>query len=195
VPQEQISSIAAREKDEGRRAAEKAIAEKLGVTVDEAAQIIADAKARDEAQLSEAQKAQKRAEAEAAKAANAIAKASELELQLKVKLALISEGVPAERLDAVSRLVDATTDADEKAIAGAVSAAKQANPWAFEESAAAGDGGEGEKPPAKKPPASDPPGKPPAKPKGGEGAYDRGLELAKSQFSGGGGSHPLVRSE
>lgn len=72
--QDDLTRIATREKEAGKRAAETELAESLGVSLDEAKKIVADAKAAGEAAKTEAQKdrdaaAKEKQDAEAEKAA------------------------------------------------------------------------------------------------------------------------------
>lgn len=187
LSQDEVNRIAAREKDEGKRAAERAMAESLGVTVEEAKQIIADARARDDAEKTEAQKAQARAEAAEKKATALVEEATRKGHEAAVRLALLEGGVLRERLDSAARLVDAEPGASEQDFAKAITAARTAAPEFF---VAQSEGNEPPKPgdppkPATPPTPSDPPGTPP-KPSTGEGAFERGAKRATERATASG---------
>jgi len=169
--QEEVTRIAAREKDEGERAATRRLLEAAGVKdADELKAIVEAARKRDEAELSEAQRSAKAAESAVKAAEERERVAAAVAHAANVKLALIDAGVPREQLDVVSRLVDVETGADEKAIKAAVDAAKKALPAAFTAQQIV-------------PPNTDPSGKPPAS-QGGDDAMKRGLERAKAGGNG-----------
>jgi hypothetical protein len=184
ITQEEVSRIAAREKDQGRRAAENAIAEKLGVSVEEAAEIVKAARAAADAERTEVERA-KGAEATAKAAAKAAEDAlARTQHERKIELELIEQGVPVKAAAKVVALVDSEVGSDEAAVAASVAALKAEMPAVFTAAEEPELGPDGKPVPAKpKPPASDPKGTPP-KPTAGEDAFSRGAERAKSHGGG-----------
>lgn len=116
-----------------KKQAEKALADSLGVSVDEAKQIIADQKAAQEAAKGESQKAidaaKAREEAATARERAAIAR----ERSAEVKLALMDAGINPTRLARATTLLvtDVAEDADADAIKAAAEALKSEMPELF----------------------------------------------------------------
>lgn len=175
IPQDEVNRIAAREKDQGRRAAEAAIAEKLGVTVEEAAQIVKAAREAADADKSEADKAKGAAATEKAKREQAERELAQERHDRKVELELIDAGVPAKAAAKLVKLVDSEPGSDDAAVKAAVETLKTEMPQVFEAKSAEEEEGGETKPPK---PSSDPKGTPP-KPTAGEDAMSRGAERAK----------------
>src|SRR5690606_23599383 len=80
--QAEVTALATREKQQGRQEALREITERLGCTVEEAEQMLKDARDRENEQLTEAERKLKAAEAREAKAAEREAKAAEREHRL-----------------------------------------------------------------------------------------------------------------
>lgn len=137
MTQAQIDAQAAGIRKEAERTAkkqaEKALADSLGVSVDEAKQIIADQKAAKEAAQSESEKAvnaaKTREEAATARERAAIAR----ERAAEVKLALMDAGINPTRLARATTLLvtDVAEDADAEAIKAAAEALKSEMPELF----------------------------------------------------------------
>lgn len=145
--QAEVDAIVSRERasTKAATAAETAtaLATELGCTVEEAKAYIAAAKTAEEGQLSDAQKAQKKAEADAVTAAAATAAAELAGLQAKITIALVSAGVPVvavkpedqakvdAKLAMLIKLVDVPATADADAIKAAVTLLKETTPELF----------------------------------------------------------------
>ena len=129
--QAELARIAAREKDEGRRAAEQTVAQQLGCTVDEAKAILERHRNAERDAMSEAERAKADAETARAAAQQAEAQAKKALRDANVTLALTNAGVRADRRDAAIRLTTIADDADDAAIAAAVEATKTAYPEFF----------------------------------------------------------------
>lgn len=206
ITQADLTRVGTQQKAEGRRAAEKAIADKLGVTVDEAVDLIAEAKAAKEANDTEADKARRKAEADSKTAADATAAAAQERHDARVERALIAAGVTAglddeaadKKLARLARLVDAEVGDDLDVIKANVADLKKDEPGLF----AVADAGDGEdddeeeevdpitgKPKKTTAPNSDPKVKK-GKNKKTEDAFARGAERAKS--GAGDGSYPIL---
>ena len=174
--QAELNRIAAREKEEGKRAAARELAEQLGCTVDEAKELIARARAQDDSQKTEAQKAREAADKEKADAEKERAEAAKEKHTARIERCLLKAGVPDTKLDKVARMLDVEVGAEIDKIDEAAKELKKEFPELF-----AGE--------RKPPPGSDPGGsggKPPVKPN--EDAFTRGADRAKqyrgSQFVG-----------
>lgn len=129
--QDDVKRIAVKEKREGREAAERALAEKLGVPIDDAIRLLKEAKEQEERNKTEAQKGlekeQKRATEAEAKAAEAEARA----FTSDVKLALVLEGVNQQRLEHAIKLVDVAPGASEDDLKAAIGKLKEDLPEMF----------------------------------------------------------------
>ena len=163
--QEDLNRIAAREKDEGKRAALADVAKTLGCTLEEAAQIIKAHKEADDKQKSEAQRAQEAADKAKADAEKEKADAAREKHIARVERALLKAGVPDGKLERVARMLDAEVGADLDKIEAAAKDLKKEFPELFT----------GTK---QGPPNSDPPGTPP-KPTLKDDAYAAGVARAK----------------
>jgi hypothetical protein len=194
LTQEELSRIATREKAEGRTAGrrelEQELSQKFGVSLEEAEKLIREARERDDAQKTEAQREKEAAERErkAAEAEKAAAAADRH--AVKVERALTAAGFQPrkdedlasfqERLARCARLVDAEVGADDSAIQGAVTKVKEEFTELFSQTPASGF----------RPPSGDPQGTPPAKPPASPGdakqrAHERAVRMgfAKAQAS------------
>lgn len=191
LTQADVDRIVSQRVNETKTATERQVAESLGVSIDEAKRIIAEAKEQEDAQKTEAQRAREAADAEKAAAAEEKKTAASDRHAAKVERALLRAGVTDEddekldkRLTRLSRLIDVEVGADEAAIKAAVDALKVEEPALFGTPAGEGGGDNGEpkgvKPP--KAPGSDPKGSPPP-PKQSEDAFSRGAERAKGYAS------------
>lgn len=183
--QAEVDAMIAERVNKEKGASAKEIADKLGITLDEAAKVIADKKAEDDKQKTEAQLATEKAikEADASAAATASAKAAEHDT--KVLRALVLAGVPIlategqdqkvidDRLAKIGQLVSADVGADDATITAAVTSLQTSMPELFAPQVI--------DPNAPKPPPSNDPNKPPNKtPKPAENAMQRGAERAKA---------------
>lgn len=169
--QAELNRIAAREKDEGKRAAAAEIAKQLGCTVEEAVEFIKQAKAKEDAEKTEAQKAKEAADKAKADADTAAAEAAQEKHMARIERSLLKAGVPDAKLDKVARMLDVEVGAEIDKIDEAAKDLKKEFPELF----AGGKQG---------PPGSDPGGnggKPNVKPN--EDAFNRGAERAK-QYRG-----------
>lgn len=163
--QEDLNRIAAREKDEGKRAALSEVAKTLGCTVEEAADIIKRSKEADDAQKTEAQRAKEAAERAKAEADEEKAQAAREKHIVRVERALLKAGVPDAKIERVARMMDVEVGAEPEKLDEAAKALKKDFPELF----ATGSGGTND---------SDPPGSPP-KPKIKDDKFNAGAERAK----------------
>lgn len=182
LPQSQVDAIAAREKAEGKRAAEQALATELGVDLATAKQIITKAREAEDAQKTDAQKAREAADAEKT-AAEAEKQAAKVEVyNTRLERAFVRTGLELGDTDAdkakmarIQRMVSTEPGATFDEILADVQAIKTEFPGLF-------DGKTPEKTPQRRAPGSDPKGKAPA-PKGGEDAMAKGRERARRHRS------------
>lgn len=183
--QEEVTAMMAREKDQGKRAAEEALAKSLGCTLEEAKTVIADSRKRADAEKSEAQRAREAADAEKAEAERVKGESLRERQNTRIQAALMRAGVTQSdddkdgskfeaKLARLTKLVDVEAEADAAAVTAAVKSLKDEEPGLF---AASGPG----KP---KPPNSDPAGKPPPDQPNSD-AFQRGAERAKKVGTGG----------
>lgn len=184
----EMESIAKGRAARAEESVHKALAEKWGVSMDEADQLIAAAKAKAEGEKTEAQKAKDAADKAAAEAATTAAAAAKELHDTKVERALIRAGVPItadkpenqaaldKKLAKIVGLVDVDLGADDAAIAAAVTELHTAMPELF-----AGPAPAGNAPP--KPPSTDPKVAPKT-PKTPEDAFSRGAERARQNGGG-----------
>lgn len=172
LSQDEVNRISAQQKEEGKRAAEKAMADALGVTLEEAKAIVERQKQAELAAMSDAERAKAEAETEKAAAVQANAEAQRILTGAKVTAALVASGVPAAKLELVGRMVVVAPDADDAAIQAAVDSIKTTMPEAFTPGATPPPG----TPPV---PSSTPPGSPPP-PAVDNDAMAKGAERAKT---------------
>lgn len=158
--QAEVNRIAAREKAAGKRAAEQALAESLGIPLEDAKKIIADHKAAEDAKLSEADRAKQKAEADAVEAAKLKNTGAGEVRTARIERALAAAKFPKIDDDTatakVVRMVDVALDASYDDVKEAVAELAKDFPALFE--AVKDDG----KPKPPKLPGSAPSGKPPA---------------------------------
>jgi len=168
--QEDLSRVAAKEKDEGRRAAEKIWLDKLGVaSVDEAETLIKAKKEADDAKLSELEKREKAATEAALKADKALGDATKTVLENRVERAVLAKILGESAQAAVTaaatirKLVEVGAEADDKAITAAVEDLAKSMPqlFALPGNTNQAEPGKGRPVPPPPPPAPGRPGKAP----------------------------------
>lgn len=170
LTQSEVNVIAAREKAEGKRAAEASIADSLGVSIEEAKEILTKHRESEEAKKTEADKAKDAADKEKSSAtAEKSAAAKEIH-ETRLERAFLKEGLDStdEKASRVLRMVTVQPGASYEEVLKDVQAVKADFPALFDEQEAA----------KRKSPSGDPKGKPP-KATGGEDAFARGAERAK----------------
>lgn len=174
--QEDVTAIAAREKDQGKRAAQEEISKRLGVPIEEAERLLKEMRKRADDEKSEAQRAREAADAEKAEAEREKQAAAQERHDARVERALLASGITDEaKVKRVGRLLDVEVGAEPDVIKAAVTTLKKDMPELF-----------GEAPGGKKPPASDPNGKPPTGKSGDESALERGMKRGVATGSRGG---------
>lgn len=183
ISQDEVKRIAAREKAEGKRAAEKALADQLGVPVSEAAEIIKAHREREAAEKSEVDRVKGEATSEKAKREAAERDLAETRHALNVERALLKAGVPVNRVERAVRLVDAEVGATPEELEASITALKADVPEFFPATEGAGDdgaegGGKGGAP------NSDPAGTPRKVAGRNADAFKRGQERAKALTQG-----------
>lgn len=172
--QEEVTRMMAREKSQGREAAERALSEELGVSLDDAKSIIKAARDAEEAAKSEAQREKEAAEAARREAEAEKAAAARERHDLKVERMLgIADEAKAAR---VRKMLTVEAGASDDDIQADIDSLKADFPELF----TTGESGGGKR----KPPSSSPPGTPPP-PKPSEDAFSRGKERAAKYRRGG----------
>lgn len=141
MSQEQVTAIAARERAQGERAAAAKVAEELGMSVDDAKTFIAEAKQRELAAMTEADRKVAEAADATAKATARETAAAAREHSADVRAALIEAGVPRAKAERAARLVDSNPGDDAATITAAVESLR--TDWAELFATAEGEGGEG----------------------------------------------------
>ncbi len=180
--QAEVERIAAREKDEGRRAALASVTEALGCTPEEAKAILDEHRAAEDERKSEAQRAREKADADSATAVEATASAKRAERDARLAMILLGSGVTIEVDDAgapkgrAARILSLVTaglpaDADSATLLAAVEAVKTDMPELFGATPAPGGG--------VKPPSGEPGTPPPNGAPAPAGGLARGAERAK----------------
>lgn len=167
--QDEVTAIATREKDEGRRSAEAAVAKELGVSVAEAKKILKDHAAAEDAKKTEADKAREAAEAEKTEAEKAKAAAATEIFETRLERAFLKEGLALDdtKVARVRRMVSVEAGASFDDVLKDVQAIKAEFPALFDGSGAG----------TPKAPNGDPVGSPP-KPKPGEDKFAAGAARA-----------------
>lgn len=177
--QAELNAIATREKNEGKAAAERSIAEQLGVSIEDAKAIIKQSKDAADAKKSEADK-DREAAAKEKTAAEADRQAAALEVHnARLERAFLKEGIDFDELgeDKAKRLlglVTAQSGASYDDVLKDVQQIKADFPALF--------GAPEETGTKRKAPGSDPKGAPP-KPNAGEDKYAKGAERAKARYA------------
>ena len=193
--QAEVTAMMAREKDQGKRAAEEALAKQLGCTLEEAKAIIEGVRRKADEEKSEAQRAREAADAEKADAARVKEESARETLNTRIEAALMRAGIVQAdddkdgskfeaKLARLRKLVDVEPGADAAAISAAVKSLKDEEPVLFAGSAA---------PPKKGAPNSDPSGKPPPNQPNTD-AYTKGRDRAKAA-AGAGGGYSFMKSD
>lgn len=169
--QEEVNGMMAREKAEGRSAAERDIAERFGCTLEEAKEVLDGVRAATDLQKSEAQREIDKAKKDQEDAAKRDAAAQAREREANIVISLVAHGVTIEREDdgslkgraaRIAKLLDAPADADAGAIATAVAKLKEDEPALFTAATPTPTGGP--TPSLPRPPDGTPPGTPPVQP-------------------------------
>lgn len=187
--QADLNKIGAKEKAAGKRAAEQAFADSLGVSIEDAKKIIADHKVAEDAKKSEADRLKDAAAAEKAEAEkNKSTTAGEVRTA-RIERALAAEKFPKIDDDTatatVVRMVDVALEASYDDVKDAVKELKKEFPALFAEVKDDGTG----KPP--KLPGSAPSGKPPAPTGDTESKMDVGAKRFQDQQARRRGYNPL----
>jgi hypothetical protein len=129
--QEDLNRIAAKEKDEGKRAGERAVLEALGFqTAADAKAFFDKVKEEEKAKLSEADRKMKEAEEKERKADAKALDAAQRERNALISAELVEAGVPKAQVKFVAKMVE-VDEADEEKIAQAVKDLKKAMPNLF----------------------------------------------------------------
>jgi len=174
--QDDVTRIATREKEEGRRSALKDLMEQLGITdVEEAKTLLANARAAEEAKKTEAEKQAAEMQKATKAAEKAAADAQRERLTARIERHLVRAGISVEddaKLTRLTRLVDVDNDADDDKVKDAVEQLKKDMPEVF------GETKPGNKPDPKPPRSS--PGGPPSK-NGTKSAAESAAELLASR--------------
>lgn len=132
--QEDMNATAARVETAAKAKAQQELADALGVSVDEAKQIIADRKAADESRKSEAEKAAEAAKADRAEAERIKGEAATERHHARLERALSKAGLDVDNaalLRAGLAAIDVPTDADADAVKAAVDKLKTDAPALF----------------------------------------------------------------
>lgn len=166
--QEELNRIAAREKAQGRAAAEKQLAEDLGVDIEEAKAIITAHREQEEAQKTEHQKAMDAAAEKQRKAEEAAANAAKVTHDATIERMLVRAGANPDLLDRAARSMALEVGADEATVNAEIDKLKDEVPSFF---------GGGRTPP----PSSTPGGSPPSGGQKIKTAMERGAERAKAR--------------
>lgn len=134
TPEQQryIDGLMGQTRDEARRAAERAIAEKLGGNVDDVIKELKAARDKDAATMSEAERKLKEAADKEAALAQREADVAKRDRDTKVLAALTTRRVKADRALFLADLVKVDDKADDKAIAAAVETIASTFPESFE---------------------------------------------------------------
>ncbi len=127
--QEQVTAIGAREKSEGRNAALREVSDQLGMSVEDAKTFLAAAKAADDANKTEAQRALDAATTARAEAETARSEAAADRHAARVERLLTTSG--AANVAVAARALDVTVGADEAAVSAAIEQLKTDAPGLF----------------------------------------------------------------
>lgn len=188
ISQEELNRIAAREKNEGKQAALREIAEKFGMSIEDAEQLIKAKREADTAQMSEAERKLAEADEKIRKAEERERAADERELQANVRDALRDAGVSKDVVQRAGRLLDVEVGADEAKIKDEVEALKKVMPELFKSESTEGEGqnesgetkGKGESKETKAPDTKTR-GTPPPKGEGAKSGADKAKERLMSR--------------
>lgn len=189
--QADLNKIGAKQKAEGRAAAEKAVIELLGCTPAEAAEIVKKHRETEDATKSEAEKERAKA-AEERKAAEVAKREAATEVhEARIERALAAEGFAGDdkKLSRVRKMITVESGATYEDVLADVQDAKTEFPEIF---AGKTPGDDGKKP--GKLPGSDPAGRPP-KPTGGEDLYAAGAKRFEEQQAKRTARNPLIKEK
>lgn len=194
ISQKDLSRLLAREKGEGRRAAEKALAEQLGVPLEVAKEIIQKHKDAEAANLSEAEKERAKAATDRKAAEDAKREAETEKHEARIERALAAEGFAGDdkKLARVRRMITIEVGATYDEVLADVQDAKTEFPELFTPKTDPGKDDDGKKP--GKLPNSDPAGRPP-KPNGGEDKFAAGQKRFEAEAKKHHGYNPLAKQD
>ena len=175
--QDEVNAVAAREAAEAKRQATKEVADRLGVSVEDAERIIKEHQDRESAALTEAERREREAEARERAAAEREAAAVRRERDARVRAALLSGDKPCrpERVDMAVPAITIADDADDTALSAAVDEYREKVPEFFTQVSQQ----QQQTPPGT---PSSTPGTPPPTQQQNEDAYARGAERAKAMI-------------
>jgi multidrug efflux pump subunit AcrA (membrane-fusion protein) len=190
--QAELNKIAAKQKAEGKAAAEKAIADLLGCTPAEAAEIVKKQREAEDATKSEAEKERQTAAKERAAAEAAKREAAVEVLEARIERALAAEGFAGDdkKLARVRKMITVETGATYEDVLADVQDAKKEFPEIFAGKTPESDDGKK----TGKLPSSDPAGRPP-KPKSGEDLYAAGAKRFEEQLAKRTARNPLLKEK
>jgi hypothetical protein len=188
--QAELNKIATKEKAEGKAAGERAVAESLGVSIEEAKKIIKASKDAEDAKKSDADKDRETAAAERAEAEKAKGEAAKEIHEARIERAFAAEkfGGDDEAMKRVRRMVSVETGATYDDVLADVQAVKKDFPALFEAKA---DDGKSGKPKA---PVGSVKGTP-KKPATGEDRFSVGQQRAREAVQKTRGYNPLAKKE
>lgn len=169
--QAEVNRIAAREKEQGRRAAEAKMAEELGMPLADVKAILAAQAAKADAEKTEVEREREKAEAERRAATTEKSAAVSETHALRIERAFLKTGLDLETLKdderaRMTRLVTVETGASYEDVLADVESVKTAFPALFGSTS------------GPRAPGGDPQGRP-GSPKAGEDAYARGVARAQ----------------
>jgi hypothetical protein len=176
-------SFAAREKAEGKAAVERDIAEKLGMTLDEAATLLESAKETERAKMTEAERKLAEAGDKETKVSAVQQSANQIIYDGLCQDALMSLGMDRDQAKAATGLMKVKGQPTVEAFVAAAEAVRVGFPQLFASSG--GNGGPGATDGQRRGPVdSATPGGPPAGGSGGETAKDRALARLRKEKGG-----------
>lgn len=172
-----VRQVMEREKNEGKRSAERTVLEQLGYnSLEDVKAVLTQKQQEDQAKMSEAERASAQATTLAAQAEADRRQAAADRQAAQIERALIRKGISDDALGDAIRLIQVEPDADEATITSTVESLKERHPSFFTASNPAG-------PPA---PSGGPGGAPPRPAPNGD-PYQRGAERAKKYAEASGG--------
>lgn len=143
--QEDLTRVATREKDQGKRQGRNEVLEALGLSSIEEAQGLAKAlRDAEAATMSEAQRAAQQAAQEKAAAEQLRKEAKQERFEAKVERQLLRAGIDEKSIGKVSKLVEADVDSSDDDIATAIADLKQDMPQLFSPPEGGDQEGDGE---------------------------------------------------
>ena len=130
--QEDVTRIAAREKDEGKRAGQRAVLQELGFdSIEEAQSFRRQLDEAESAKLSEVDRAKKEAERDREDAARDRLEAASMKHSITVERVLVKQGLDQEIAEEVSQLVKVDVGSTQEEISTAIAELKQKMPQLF----------------------------------------------------------------